>query len=227
MRGRVIVPVVVGLLAVATACGGSDSTATETPSATDAPAAEPESEPSDAPAPADAPDAPPVPDAPPAEEAPETTPPASPGDNGAAGTGTITVGDVTHELTITRCVAMAGAIGADAVSVSEPDNVSADFSFSPEDWQDRPASEGWTETGTVRLDSDDPYLQWESGASTFEFFNLPAGVSATDYDITSLDISDDGQSASGTANFVEINTLLGGTDTTPIPGSFAFTCPGS
>ena len=156
-----------------------------------------------------------------------TEPAAAPdsGGGGDAGTGTIEIGDLRHDLTITRCVTLAGAIAADAVSVSEPDNIDVSFSFSPEDWKERDASEGWTETGTVRLDSDDPYQQWESGAGSFEGFNLPAGTTATDFDITALDISDDGQSARGEGIFVEINALLGGGDAAPTPGSFEFTCP--
>ena len=213
MRSRVQVPVVLGLLLVSMSCGGSDST----PSADDTPAAEP----SGASSPADEADAP-IDD-----EADAPTESAASSSNSAAGTGTITIGDLSHELTMLRCVTMAGAISADGVSVSEPDNVDVSFSFSPEDWRDRPTSQGWTETGTARLDVDEPYEQWESGASVFEGFTLPAGTTAADFDITALDISDDGQSASGEATFVEINALLGVGDPVPTPGSFAFTCPES
>ena len=161
VRVRVHAPFIIGLLFATVSCGGSDST----PSATDAPSAADEPSATETAAPAD--------EAPADEAAAPTTPPAPSGSNAAAGTGTITIGDLSHELTIIRCVAIAGAIGADAVSVSEPDNVDVNFSFSPENWQDRPASEGWTETGTARLDVDDPYQQWESGPSLLEVFNLP------------------------------------------------------
>ena len=213
MRVRVHAPFIIGLLFATVSCGGSEST----PSATDAPSAADEPSATETAAPAD--------EAPADEAAAPTTPPAPSGSNAAAGTGTITIGDLSHELTIIRCVAIAGAIGADAVSVSEPDNVDVNFSFSPENWQDRPASEGWTETGTARLDVDDPYQQWESGPSLLEVFNLPAGFNAADFDIITLDIADDGQSASGTANFVEINSLLSGGDVMKATGTFAFTCP--
>jgi hypothetical protein len=50
-------------------------------------------------------------------------------------------------------------------------------------------------------------------------------MSAADFDITALDISDDGQSASGEATFIEINALMGVGEPVATPGSFAFTCP--
>ncbi len=144
---------------------------------------------------------------------------------GGSGLGTIEIGDVRHELTITRCLNMFGAIGGDGVSVSEPDNVDVSFSFSPEDWAERDESEGWTEKGTVRLDSDDPYLQWESGQSLLEMYNLPDGVELTKLDITSYDIADDGQSVTGEAIFMELTSMMSGTGTEPIAGTFSFSCP--
>lgn len=144
---------------------------------------------------------------------------------GGTGLGMIEIGDVRHELTITRCLQMFGAIGGDGVSVSEPDNVSITFEFSPEDWNERDESEGWSENGTVRLDSDDPYRQWESGQSLLELYNLPDGVELSELDITSYDISDDGQSVTGEATFIELTSVMTGTEPGPIPGTFSFSCP--
>lgn len=144
---------------------------------------------------------------------------------GGTGTGTIEIGDVKHDLTVTRCMNMFDTIGGDAASVSEPDNVDVTFEFSPNDWRDRDASEGWTEDGTVRLDSEDPYEQWETGASMLEQYNLPGGAQASDFEITSYEISDDGQSVTGEAQFVELNALLAGTMTEPTTGTFSFSCP--
>ncbi len=144
---------------------------------------------------------------------------------GGTGTGMIEIGDLKHELTVTRCLSMFDTIGGDAVSVSEPDNIDVSFEFYPEDWRERDPSEGWTEDGTLRVDSEDPYLQWEAGPSSFELYNLPAGVSAEDFSITSYDISDDGQSVTGEAQFGELNALLGGTMTEPTTGTFSFSCP--
>lgn len=144
---------------------------------------------------------------------------------GGTGTGTIEIGDLEHELTVTRCMDMFGAIGGSAVSVSEPDNIEVTFEFSPENWSERDSSEGWTEDGTLRIDSEDPYLQWEAGPSSFEQYNLPAGVSAQDFSITAYDISDDGQSVTGEAQFGELNGLLAGTNTDVTTGTFSFSCP--
>ena len=120
---------------------------------------------------------------------------------------------------------MAGALSANAVSVGEPDNIDVNFEFSPEDWRERNASEGWTETGSVRLDSEDPYQQWMLGMSSLEGFNLADGSTAADFDIATIDISDDGQSARGAATFIDINALISGGDAVPTTGSFEFTCP--
>lgn len=145
--------------------------------------------------------------------------------SGGTGTGTIEIGDLQHDLTVTRCLNMFGTIGGDAASVSEPDNVDVSFEFSPNDWRDRDASEGWTEDGTIRLDSEDPYEQWETGASILDQYNLPAGTQAEDFEITSYVIADDGQSVTGEAQFVELYALLGGTTTEPTTGTFSFSCP--
>lgn len=141
-----------------------------------------------------------------------------------AGTGMIQIGEVRHDLTITRCMDLFGAITGGAVSVTEPENVDVSFDFSPEDWNER-ASEGWVENGTIRLDSEDPYLQWETGRSQLELFTLPDGLEYGDVDITSYDISDDLQSVSGEAQFIELNAMLSGATSTPTSGSFSFSCP--
>ncbi len=169
-------------------------------------------------------------DAPGATDAPTATDaPAGGGDSGssggAAGTGFIQIGDLRHDLTISRCIAAFGAIGGAAESVTEPENVEVNFSFSPDDWQQRPASEGWDENGSVTLRSEDPYLQWETGPSELEFYNLPAGLDPATIDITRFDIADSGRSVQGEAVFVEIAVLFTGAEPVPTPGTFAFTCP--
>jgi len=60
--------------------------------------------------------------------------------------------------------------------------------------------------------------------SSLEGVNLPDGSTAADFDIVTIDISDDGQSAQGAATFVDINAVISGGDTVPT-GSFEFTCP--
>lgn len=216
MRNHINVLVVAGLMLAVASCGGSDDASDSNAADDSAQTETTESAPGDDGGATD-------------DAASDVTEPAQAPESGGgdAGTGMIEFGDIRHDLTIIRCVAMAGAIAADAVSVSEPDNVDVDFSFSPEDWQERNASEGWTETGTVRLDIDDPYQQWVSGAGSLEGFNLPAGATATDFEITAIDISDDGQSARGEATFVEVNALLTDGDYVATPGSFEFTCPNS
>jgi hypothetical protein len=163
-------------------------------------------------------------DAPPATDAP-----AGGGGAGAgfapAGTGFIEIGDLRHELTVTGCVNLFGAIGGNAESVTEPDNVEVNFDFSPEDWQERAASEGWEENGAITLRSEEPYLQWETGVSALELYNLPAGTDAAALDITSFDIDDAGQSVQGEAVFLDIVTIITGGAAEPTPGTFAFSCP--
>jgi hypothetical protein len=163
------------------------------------------------------------------DEPPATDAPSGGGDSGsaggAAGTGFIQIGDVRHDLTVGRCINLFGAIGGDAASVTEPDNVEVSFDFSPDDWQERPASEGWEENGSVTLRSEEPYLQWETGPSLIELFNLPAGLDPAAIDITSFDIDDSGRSVQGEAIFIEVTALLTGAEVVPTPGTFAFSCP--
>jgi len=144
---------------------------------------------------------------------------------GEPGTGTITIGDDTWDLDVTRCVTLAGAIGADAVAVDEPDNVTVSISLSPEDWRDRPESEGWTANGSLRLDIDEPYQQWESGIEALEGYTLPPGQAREDFAIESYDVADDGMSVEGEATFVAVDELLLGDPVEPTSGSFSITCP--
>lgn len=145
--------------------------------------------------------------------------------SGGTGTGTIKIGDFQHDLTIVRCQNLAGAIGGQAVSVSDPNNVEVSFEFPPEDWAERPASEGWSDSAAVRIDSEDPELQWQTGAESSEGFNLPAGMTAQDVAVTSFDIADDGSSVAGEGQFIELNALFAGTLTESTKGTFAFSCP--
>ena len=145
---------------------------------------------------------------------------------GGTGTGTIEIGEVKHDLTITRCTNMAGAMGGGAVSASEPDNVDLTFEFPPEDWAERDASEGWADmASSVRLDSEDPYTQWEFAEAVFEAYDLPDDVEAQDVAATTFDISDDGQTVTGEGQFIEVNALLAGTATELTTGTFSFSCP--
>jgi hypothetical protein len=158
-----------------------------------------------------------------------TEAPAGGGDAGsgsaAAGSGFIEIGDLRHDLTVTRCIQLFGAIGGSAESVTEPDNVEVTFDFSPDDWRERPASEGWEENGSITLRSEEPYLQWETGPSLLELYNLPAGIEAAAIDITTFDIDDTGSSVQGEAVFLEIVSIITGAAAEPTTGTFAFSCP--
>ncbi len=153
-------------------------------------------------------------------------PAAAPG-GGAGGTGLghVEIGDARYDLTITRCTTLAGALSGGGVSVSDPDNVDVTFEFPPEDWAERPKSQGWTDNPTIRLDSADPYLQWNAGPTQVEGYNLPDGLKATDLAITNVDIADDGQSVTGEGQFIEVNALFAGKEAKPTAGTFSFSCP--
>ncbi len=196
------------------ACGGSDGSTSSGDSATTAAAAVPDSA-----GEVDGADS----DAAPADEAASDED--DTGSSGGSGAGLIQIGDQQFDLTVTRCITMAGALGGDAVGAVDPGNLQASFTFSPEGWQERDASEGWSEDGDIGLDSDEPYFLWETGQSSFEGLNLPGGLDPTMLDITSYDIADDGQSVRGEAMFIELNEMLAGTMLEPIAGSFEFSCP--
>lgn len=151
----------------------------------------------------------------------------APGGGGAGGTGLghVEIGDVRYDLTITRCTTLAGALSGGGASVSDPDNVDVTFEFPPEDWAERPKSEGWTDISTIQIDSEEPYLQWNAGPTLVEGYNLPDGLKATDLTITNVDISDDVQSVTGEAQFIEVNALFAGKDAKPTAGTFSFSCP--
>ncbi len=209
LRAGAVIALTVGL----SACGGSDDAQTAPDSTTTTAAA------ADTDAGADAESATTVTE--PASDEGDAAPPAG------SAVGMMQIGEERFDLTVVRCITMGGAVGGDAVGVDDPDNLQASFFFSPEDWRQRPSSEGWTEDGTLRIDSDEPYWQWESGQSTFEGFNLPSGLDPTMIDIVSYDIADDGGSVRGEAMFLELNEMLSGTMVEPVAGSFEFSCPPS
>ncbi|MCO8126074.1 hypothetical protein NHL50_02505 [Acidimicrobiia bacterium EGI L10123] len=145
--------------------------------------------------------------------------PAEPG-----GSGYIELGDVRHELTVTSCLEMFGALGGVAEGTEDPENIEVTFDFPPEDWQERDASEGWETAGGVTVRSEEPYQQWETGQDNIFGFNLPDGVDASELDVTAIDIDADAQTVSGEAIFIDLMAVMAG-DAEPVAGSFAFSCP--
>lgn len=164
-----------------------------------------------------------APEASSADHSATTRPTESPATIGTSGTGFIQIGDLRHELTVRRCMTMAGALGGQATGTDQTDNIRVNFDFSPQDWKRRPASEGWDETGSVTLRSEEPYLQWSSGPSAVDGFNLQ-GIDPTSLDITALEISADGRSARGKARFLDVQRLMRG-EANVVDGSFEFVCP--
>lgn len=160
------------------------------------------------------------------QQSPASDPASSPVTaEGGTGVGNVRIGDEVWDFTIVRCQSLAGALGGQGQSVDDPDNVDVNFEFQPEDWEDRNASEGWDDTASIRLDSEEPYLQWETGLSALRDYNLPAGLTADDTPVTSFDISDDGQTVTGEAQFVDINALFSGQTPKIMAGTFSFSCP--
>jgi hypothetical protein len=150
---------------------------------------------------------------------------ATSGTAGGDGTGFISVGDVRHDLEVTRCFSIGGAVGGGAVSVTEPDNVQVSFEFAPQDWRERDAGEGWESTGSVNLSSDDPYVQWVTGQDLVAGYNFPAGIDVATLDITSVEVAADGSGVSGTGTFVDLSALMATSTVEPVEGTFQFSCP--
>lgn len=144
---------------------------------------------------------------------------------GGTGTGFVQIGDERFEFTIEDCIAMFGAVAGSGVGVDDPENLEVSFDFSPDDWQDRPASEGWESNGAITVRSEEPYLQWETGGEVLAgVFNLPAGIDAADLDITSYDIDEGSSTVTGEATFLELNAVMTGGGE-PTDGSFELSCP--
>lgn len=142
---------------------------------------------------------------------------------GSPGAGFLKIGDSHHDLEITRCLVAFGVLGGSAVSTQKPDNIKVNFEFSPANWRERPETEGWTETGTISLRSENPYAQWESGLSLVSGYNL-GSLDPASLDITSVEFSADGRSARGEANFLSVDSIMKGDPSTSV-GSFEFSCP--
>ncbi len=162
-------------------------------------------------------------DAPPAETPEARDDPSAEAGFGEPGTGFIEVGGQRHELSVQRCVAMFGALSGSAVSTTEPDNISVSFEFSPVDWRERDVSEGWEETGTIGIRSNDPYNQWETGVSAVGVYNT-GGMAPESLDITSLEVAPNGRSARGEAVFIDMQAVMAGAPQA-ISGVFEFSCP--
>lgn len=143
----------------------------------------------------------------------------------APGTGVIEIGALRRDLVVKRCMTMAGALGADAVAADGTGNLKVRFDFSPADWRERSASEGWAETGSISLRADEPYLQWESGPSVIAGYNL-RGTDPASLAIIVLEMSEERRRARGTARFLDVNALMRG-EVVTTEGRFEFTCPAS
>ncbi len=194
--GRRTVPALTALALLA-ACGGDDSSST--------------------PADADRP----------TEEAGETSGGDGGSSEGAGGTGTgyVEIGAERFEFTIDGCISAFGAVAGNGVGVEDPDNTEVAFDFAPDDWRDRPASEGWESDGAITVRSEEPYLQWETGGEVLASFNLPAGIDAADLTISSYEIDEGTSTVTGEAVFLEVNAVMAGTAAEPTEGSFELSCP--
>lgn len=150
-------------------------------------------------------------------------PAAAPSGAGDTGSGFIRIGDETHELTIGSCVSMFGILGGDGQGVDHED-LYLTFDFSPEDWQDRPATEGWEGAGSIQLGSDDPYVQWETG-DELRWLNLE-GVDVDELVISSFTIDERSQSVRGEATFIDLAAHFDPSrDAEPTAATFEFNCP--
>ncbi|MGB3409881.1 MAG: hypothetical protein WBA45_01685 [Microthrixaceae bacterium] len=152
---------------------------------------------------------------------------------GGTGKGMIEVGELRHELTVTRCTSMAGAMGGDAESVTEPDNVEVYFELPPDDWADSKTIELLDHSGLIRVSIEDSYLEWVANPQGAEELNLPDGATASEIAVTDLVVSDDGQTMEGKATFLEVRRRTPKSNPTRIPeddtptetGTFSFSCP--
>lgn len=125
--------------------------------------------------------------------------------------GMIEIDGTRHDLTIKRCVTMAGIIGSGA-DVNEPDQFSVEFSF----------LSGET---AVELRQKDPYIEWVSGPSVVEgVFSLPDDIDAADIVIINYDVADNGRNVAGEARFIERDGA-GKIAGEPSLGTFSFSCP--
>lgn len=144
----------------------------------------------------------------------------------------IQVGELRHELKVTRCTSMAGAMGGEAESVTEPDNVEVSFELPPDDWADSKTIGLLGHSGLIRVSIEDAYLEWVTSPQNAEELNLPDGVNASDVAVTDFVVSDDGQTMEGKATFIEVRKRSPKSnpgipeDATPAEtGTFSFSCP--
>lgn len=146
-----------------------------------------------------------------------------PGALTGTGKGTIEIGDTKHELKITRCTSLFGAISGEGESASEPDNVSVRFEFTPDDWSDSKSIELMGHPGMIEMRVEDPYLHWMTGSLMLDDLTLPDGVAPSDAKVTERHVTEDGQTMEGKATFVEVNQNV--ETSNPDTGSFNFSCP--
>jgi hypothetical protein len=123
----------------------------------------------------------------------------------------VTIDGDRYEFDGLYCVTMGGALGAASVGADPSVNISLppmDWESSPEDW-DPPS---------VRVQSDEPYADFQAGGDTIEFdTRLEAGMSQVD------SFDSDGYRASGTATFV--NLAIFDQPLEPVSGTFEVSCP--
>ncbi|MEM9464610.1 MAG: hypothetical protein AAGA90_04525 [Actinomycetota bacterium] len=139
----------------------------------------------------------------------------------AAGTATVTIGDVTYVADQQAvCVQIGEAIGG---SWSNGEDISISIDLPPQDWET--SSDGWT-APTVRVDDDSDATtpkQFQANPEMASMLSIDEDAST----VTSWAV--DGASASGTGVFVEFfgsmaAISLGEDAPAPVEGTFSLTC---
>jgi hypothetical protein len=129
-----------------------------------------------------------------------------------ANTATVTVGDETYEFSNLYCVTMGGALGAQSIGAG----LGVHIDLPPMDWET--SDEGW-DAPSISIKADDPYLSLLAGGDFIQYDNR------VDESMTQVNSFDsDGHHATGTATFIDYNTLTLSGEIITMAGSFEVTC---
>lgn len=128
----------------------------------------------------------------------------------------VKIGKYQYEFELTQCNSL---LRYGSGKAKDGSNVKLSFELPPANWKSRPASEGWSDNGSIRIRDNKNNLDWTADEDIpRDLTNVSPGQSQVD------NFTIDGKRASGNATFVDVTAVMGTGRAEPLKGTFEIVC---
>jgi len=126
------------------------------------------------------------------------------------------IGKYQYAFKLTQCNSM---LRYGKGKAKDGSDVTLSFELPPVDWENRPASEGWSDNGSFRIRDNKNNLDWAADEDIpRDLTNVSPGQSQVD------SFTIDGKHASGSATFIDITAVMTTGRAEAVKGTFEVDC---